>query len=110
MRRPLFPSIFQPTKGANTQRIPGEPTRLQSINYDAASREEYYDPVLFWSARWVDEFEYGEDGKLTGWARVSDGDLQKFDQDGRMSDGSTVTYEVVHSRSDLPVLAATVEE
>ncbi len=43
--------------------------RLLSIDYNAAERKAYLDPLLYWSAAWIDTARYDESGTLSGWDR-----------------------------------------
>lgn len=46
--------------------------RISSIDYDAAGRDAYFDPLVYWSAAWTDTARYDESGKkFLGWDRVS---------------------------------------
>ena len=66
--------------------------RLVSTDYDAVTRQQSYDPTLYWSAPWTDTYRYDDSGHLVGWTRQTvDGELD-FDADGHLSDGRTISY------------------
>jgi hypothetical protein len=102
---PAFVSINFPTHQERVYAASeSDDPHLLSINYDAARRGVYYDPVLYWSASWADEFRYNREGELDGWTRISKWDRTSFGADGRLSDGSLVTYQIIRSGTEPPVL------
>jgi hypothetical protein len=67
---PAFISVAFPGHQRRLYDVGGNGSmRLVSIDYDAISRDDYYDPLLFWSAPWTDIAAYDGRGALLGWER-----------------------------------------
>jgi hypothetical protein len=69
---PAFVTVAFPAHEARRY-TPGTDGQLQlvSVDYDAASRGEYLDPVLHWTAPWTDRAIYDPNGHLVGWERTA---------------------------------------
>jgi hypothetical protein len=61
--------------------------RLASIDYDAVTRAAPFDPVLFWSAPWVDTLEYDDAGQVTGIRRQEGQAVLHIGADGSVAGG-----------------------
>ncbi len=48
----------------------GDTPQLSRIDYDSVSSNTYFDPVLYWFAKWSDSAIYDDTGKLLGWRRA----------------------------------------
>ena len=49
---------------------------LVSVDYDAEARDAAFDPVLWWSAPWTDTAIRDDDGRIIGWRRVAQDQVQ----------------------------------
>ena len=68
---PALISIYFPKHQLRTYERTADGTlQLQSINYHAKRRNEYFDPILHWTAPWSDTARYDDSGALIGWRRV----------------------------------------
>lgn len=72
--------------------------RLDSIDYDALSRNAPYDPTLYWSAFWRDEALWDSNGTLSGWRRTKAINPQTFD----VAQGTS--YALTRADTRTPVL------
>jgi hypothetical protein len=78
--------------------------RLMSINYDAIKNRRRYDPVLYWSAPWEDQFGYETNGNLAGWVRKTKTSRRLFSANGQHKNGQIQNYSIVLNSKKLPVL------
>lgn len=83
---------------------PNGAPRLMSINYDAIKNRRRYDPVLYWSAPWEDQFGYDTNGNLAGWVRKTKTSRRIFSANGKLKNGQDQNYNVVMNSKNLPVL------
>ncbi len=44
---------------------------LTSVDYAGGKKRRYFDPVIYWSADWRDEFTYDSDGAIETWTRIA---------------------------------------
>ena len=73
---PSFFSLYFPP-GQTREYAPDG--RLLSVDYRKGLRpDDYVDPWLFPYRDWRDVFEYGDDGRLTGWRREQSGQPDRF--------------------------------
>jgi hypothetical protein len=102
---PGFISIHFPNhqKRRYVRGVNGTP-RLISIDYDAVKNRSRFDPVLYWSAPWEDQFGYDANGKLAGWVRKSATSRTLFTATGQLSDGREPAYTIQRSGNKPPVL------
>lgn len=75
------------TRGANGKRV-------SSVDYDAEARSAIYDPVLFWSAPWKDQFVYGLDGELASVWRISETSTTRLRNFWERDNGLPVQYSL----------------
>lgn len=74
---PATLSVSFPTHERRTWRQgPEGAPELASVDYDAAGRGAYFDPVLWWSAPWADEPLRDGEGEITGWKRTGGGTVR----------------------------------
>ena len=67
---PAIVSVSFPTHQVRRyEESPEHGRRLASVDYNAQTRGEYFDPLLYWSADWTDVALYSPEGELTGWRR-----------------------------------------
>ncbi len=103
---PAFISISFPTHQNRTyDSQTGQEPRLVRVDYDAKGRAADYDPRLHWSAPWVDQFRYAQDGTLGGWTRTSGEEVAEFDAEGQPADGSPANYQFLPTPDEAPVLS-----
>jgi hypothetical protein len=102
---PGFLSVHFPTHqkrryilGAN-----GTP-QLVSIDYDAVKKRWPFDPVLYWSAPWEDQFGYDAKGKLAGWVRKSATSRTLYTATGQLPDRRLPAYSIQRSNNKPPIL------
>lgn len=104
---PAFITVDMPT---HQRRIydaqPDGGLRLASVDYDALARKMPYDPLLYWSAAWRDDFVYDESGALAGWRRMLGTDVQEFDPTGQPADGAALSYRMLGAKGRWPQLEA----
>jgi hypothetical protein len=83
--------------------------RLLSIDYDAAGRGAYFDPLLYWSAAWTDTARYDKSGALFGWnRRDAGGTTESFVPDD--TGAKMPLYEIVQSDKRAPTLKRAIKE
>jgi hypothetical protein len=81
------------------------PIRLRSVDYDAAAREIPFDPVLHWSASWVDRPVHDASGSIVAWRRTArDGTETEVPHDPAAGWGQ---YSMDDTRAERPVLVRT---
>jgi tetratricopeptide (TPR) repeat protein len=99
---PAFITIHFPShqKRRYTRGLKGAP-RLMSIDYNALKLRRPFDPVLYWSAPWEDQFGYDTKGDLAGWVRRTKTARTLFSADGQLPDRRKPVYRV-HRNSDKP--------
>ncbi len=102
---PAFVSVHFPThqKRRYIRGKSGIP-QLVSIDYDAVKSRRRFDPVLYWSAPWEDQFGYDDKGKRAGWVRKSTTSRTLFTADGQLSDGREPVYNIQRNGNKSPVL------
>lgn len=67
----------------NEKRIYDAKGRIQSVDYnDPIVSKNYVDPMLILKKNWRDEYNYADDGKMTGWTRVRGDKKEKFIAEG----------------------------
>ena len=102
---PAFVSVSFPTHEARVYAASGGGAhRLTSIDYDAARRGAYYDPLLHFSAAWRDEAVYDEDGARVGWRRSGAEGADAV----VIRDADDVPYTIDRTSPRTPVLRADV--
>ena len=102
---PAFISVVFPTQQQrNYEADEDGAMRLISLDYDAESRGAPYDPILFWSAPWVDRFHYDSEGQLTGWTRDEGGEKREFDATGQPVSGKSVSYRIADHEQNKVVI------
>ncbi|MBK0327150.1 hypothetical protein I5535_07570 [Rhodobacteraceae bacterium F11138] len=102
---PAMISVSFPTHQERTYEPgPDGMMRLARIDYDAIGRGAYYDPLLHWSAPWVDRLSYLPDGTLAGWTRDQGAAVTRFDAKGNLVDGREVTYQIPSNPKKMPLL------
>lgn len=102
---PSFVNVHFPTHQSRSYgKLPDGSVRLLSVDYNARSRSAFYDPALYWSANWVDHFDYDGEGFLTGWTRKHGDQTLSFEPDGRLSDGREVIYAPAETKNTAPDL------
>ena len=102
---PAFISVVFPTQQQRTYEADEDGAmRLISLDYDAESRGAPYDPILFWSAPWVDRFHYDSEGQLTGWTRDEGGENREFDATGQPVSGESVSYRIADHEQNKVVI------
>jgi hypothetical protein len=71
---------------ANEQRVYDDNGRIQSVDYGSSELAgKYVDPLIDIPKKWKDEYQYTDDGLLTGWTRYHNGrPPQKFNYDGTL--------------------------
>jgi hypothetical protein len=95
---PAFLSISFPTHEARSYGpLPGGGIGLLSVDYDAANRWAYFDPVLHWTAPWTDQPIRDGAGTITGWTRT-------FRDETVSTVRATQSYVVDRDRPDQPEL------
>jgi len=67
--------------------------RLLSVDYDAKSRDAFFDVASEFTADFADTFRYDETGGFLGWTRQRGSETYEFDAQGRLSDGRRVVHE-----------------
>lgn len=104
---PAMVSISFPTHQKRDYAVAADGTRrLVSVDYDAEKRGAEYDPLLHWSAGWSDHFSYSEEGQLTGWERITNGESSQFSDEGLRDHGAKVDYQLFETDEGKPVLQA----
>ena len=73
---PAFVTFYCPD---NEERFYDEQGRIAEVRYN----DNYADPVLVNRKDWRDEYQYDDDGNLTGWTRHRGYFVQEFTSDGR---------------------------
>lgn len=105
---PAFISVSFPTHQVRTYvRQPDGDLQLASVDYNALARKAPYDPLLYWSASWRDDFSYDEAGNLTGWQRKTGTEVQEFSPEGQSAGSTAPTYRVIGAQGRWPLLEAT---
>lgn len=79
---PAILSISFPAHQTRTYAEADPGPRLVSIDYDAGGRDAAYDPLLHWSAPWLDTAIRNADGTLIGWERRQDGKSRRVPLNG----------------------------
>ncbi len=102
---PGFISIHFPThqKRRYIRGVNGAP-QLVSIDYDAVKYNRLFDPVLYWSAPWEDQFGYDAKGNLAGWVRKSATSRTLFTANGQLPNGQKPAYTIQRNSNKPPVL------
>jgi hypothetical protein len=101
-------SVHFPTHQSRTYTAaPGGQMRLASVDYNAITRKVQFDPVLYWSAPWIDTYEYDAAGTLAGWVRNRGGQITRFDASGNIEGGSAVAYAIKDPSARQPTLGVT---
>lgn len=73
--------------------IPNGPgKRLISVDYDAEGRETYYDPLLYWTAPWMDRISYDATGAIAEITRQTPEETLNLSAPDRLRDGRNVSY------------------
>lgn len=101
---PAILSVSFPSHQVRTYGPAGDGSiRLQSIDYDADSRSADFDPILHWSAPWIDTPVYDLDGHIVGWDRTGrGGEISKVRRQDSGMPGER--YQIDRSRPHRPVL------
>jgi hypothetical protein len=69
----------------NEKRVYDDQHRIQVVDYtDAAVKGKYVDPLLDLPKDWRDEYQYADDGSLSGWTRIRGEDRQEFTAEGEL--------------------------
>ena len=66
--------------------------RLSSIDYNADEPKTYYDPVLHWSAPWVDTIQYGDGAAPVAWERKTNDGKLVLSSPTTLADGRSIRY------------------
>ncbi|WP_132541294.1 hypothetical protein [Rhodovulum euryhalinum] len=82
----------------------GGAPRLVSIDYDAAARGAYFDPVLHWTAPWTDEARYDLDGTPLGWNRRWADGRERFVSFREMGNPAEPRYRIDRTAPERPQL------
>jgi hypothetical protein len=71
---PAFISVSFPSHEIRSYGLAGDGSmRLQSVDYDAAARDIYFDPNLHWTAPWTDRPVFDRTGAIGEWVRTTTG-------------------------------------
>lgn len=70
----------------------GDGKRLISVDYDAQTRGARYDPVVYWSAPWVDRMVYDDEQKTISIERELAEETVTLASPTRLADGQIVSY------------------
>ncbi|REJ73933.1 MAG: hypothetical protein DWQ29_18395 [Planctomycetota bacterium] len=95
---PAFVTFYCPD---NEERSYDEEGRIREVRYN----DNYADPVLVNVKEWRDEYQYDEDGHLTGWTRHRGDSVQEFTPEGqriikRDDDGTVVESTAVEYKPE----------
>lgn len=97
---PAILSISFPAHQTRTYAEADLGPRLVSIDYDARGRDAAYDPLLHWSAPWLDTAIRNADGTLIGWERRQDGKSRRVPPHG-------TSYQIDRRNPARPILVDT---